>query len=212
MPSVADDVAIEDYVVAPDASVADLDLSDYANLWWQWAYSTPPDQGAVTDTSGARCDVNQDGPVWFLAGGFGTSKIERTCTIPAGKHVFFPVINMIVYPSNDGDIDCDSAKANAAANNSRYVFIRVNLDGSELKDAERFRIASTDCFDLLGKVPPEYGAPQVFPSATDGYWIMLKALPPGNHHLEFKAAYTNPDESYGGMVQNISYDLRVLSE
>jgi hypothetical protein len=202
-------LAIKDYVIEPDGVVAGHPMADYANLWWQWAYSIPDAENPVVDTTGVKCHVGQAGPVWFLAGGFDTAKISRSCTIPAGQHIFFPVINMVAYPPDGAQGDCEMIKAEAAENNSQYVFIRVNLDGSELKDAERFRVASTSCFDLLGMVPPEYGAPQVFPSATDGYWIMLKPLPRGKHHLEFKAAYTNPDESYGGMVQNIAYELTV---
>lgn len=40
---------------------------------------------------------------------------------------------------------------------------------------------------------------------------MLQPLPPGPHLLEFRAFYTNPDEALGDMVQNIAYNLTILS-
>jgi hypothetical protein len=46
-----------------------------------------------------------------------------------------------------------------------------------------------------------------YPSATDGFWVMLAPLPPGDHHLAFRAFYTNQGAPGGDAVQNISYEL-----
>jgi hypothetical protein len=204
-------LSIAQYIVEPGEHVAGTALESFANEWWQWAYSMQQTQSPVRDQSGSYCGVNQEGPVWYLAGGFGSSKIERACSLPADKHIFFPVINMVYYAPPGSEASCEMVKRGAALNNSEFVYIRVALDGSELDQAQRFRLASKSCFNLFARVPKEFDAPSVDPSATDGYWIMLKPLPPGHHKLEFRAFYSRPGASYGDMVQNISYDLTVLS-
>ena len=147
--------------------------------------------------------------MWFLAGGYGTSRISRSCTVPQGRYIFFPVINVITGAPPDLSDACATAKREAARNNDSYVYIRVSLNGSEVDKAERFRIASEECFDLFSRLPQQM-RPQVgYHSATDGYWIMLKPLPAGQYHLEFKAFYTNDGDAFGDMVQNISYDLTI---
>jgi hypothetical protein len=90
--------------------------------------------------------------------------------------------------------------------------LRVSLNGVPISDADQFRIASTDCYDPLARVPDNYEPPSLAPAATDGYWLMLQPLPKGTHELAFAAFYTNQDEGYGDMVQNIAYTLTVLPE
>lgn len=201
--------SVNSYVVELDEDISGENRAAYANDWWQWAASMPGAESPVQDTTGAKCDTNQQGSVWYLAGGYGTSLIRRTCTVPRDRHLFFPVINMLVYPPRGGSITCSGAKEEAARNNNRYTYIRVYIDGVQVQNAERFRVASVDCFNLLAHIPPEVNAPDVSPSATDGYWIMLRPLPVGTHKLDFQAFYTNPEVDFGGMVQNISYDLKI---
>lgn len=212
-PAVAETaVPLANLVIPPDQAVAGLPLSDYATLWWQWAFSMPQGESPIVDETGTLCAVGQSGPVWFLAGGYGSSRIHRSCEVPAGRHLFFPVINVVqmLYPTTAAD--CPALQAEAAANNDTYVFLKVLLDGESLDSPERFRLASTTCFDPFARSPASATAPQDALAATDGYWIMLQPLPAGPHLLEFRAFYTNPDEALGDMVQNIAYNLTILSD
>lgn len=204
--------SVDGYVVELDEVVANTDRPTFANDWWQWASSMPSRESPVSDTTGANCGVNQRQDVWYLAGGYGTSLIKRSCSVPSDRYIFFPVINMLVYPSQGSTQTCDDMKAMAAENNDRFVYIRVFLDGSQVKNAERFCVASDDCFDLSARVPATASAPSFSPSATGGYWIMLRPLPIGSHHLKFQAFYTNPDSGFGDMVQNITYDLIITKK
>lgn len=63
-------------------------------------------------------------PVWaglVSGGGYNTSRIERTCEVPADRHLFFPVINVVqmLYPATEAD--CPAIMAEAAQNNDSFV-------------------------------------------------------------------------------------------
>ena len=172
----------------------------------------PQSESPVRDQTGVHCALNQEGPVWFLAGGFGSSRIFRTCTVPVGKHIFFPLINMLEYTPAGSDRDCARVKAASAANNDRYVQLRAMLNDVPLEGLADNRISSEECFDPLERVPDIYAPPSWYPAATDGYWLMLRPLPAGEHVLSFQAFYTNQGTTYGDMVQNITYRLQVTDE
>src|SRR5215475_5430424 len=78
--------------------VANITLAQYppashlATSWWKWALETPASENPLTDTTGQFAGVNQSGRVWFLAGNPGGTTV-RTITVPAGKALFFPIVN-----------------------------------------------------------------------------------------------------------------------
>lgn len=193
----------------PDSVVADRDLAWYAQDWWQWAFSVPADQNPIRDADGRLCSMNQGGPVWYLAGGFGSARIHRACVVPAGRFIFFPIINTIVTTMPGQTRTCEEVRAEAAQNNDRYVYLIVEIDGVRIPDLQRTRIAPETCFDLAERAPSVVEPRPFYPSATDGFWVMLAPLSPGDHRIEFRAFYTNPDTLGGDAVQNISYDIRI---
>lgn len=180
----------------------------YAQDWWQWAFSAPLDANPVSDLDGRFCAIGQGGPVWYLAGGFGTSRINRSCTIPSGRYLFFPIINSVTTTPPGWSTSCAEVQATVARNYDDFVFLRAMLDGVPLPDLKQRRITPKECFDLAGRAEPELESHRYYPSATDGYWVMLAPLPAGDHALEFRGFITLPD-SGEQMVQNIVYHLIV---
>jgi hypothetical protein len=90
----------QDFIASPESHPGGLSYQQWGAKWWQWVLSIPASINPILDTTGANCDVDQSGPVWFLAG--GPPIAERNCTIPAGKMIFFPIINLINdYPCLD---------------------------------------------------------------------------------------------------------------
>ena len=72
------------------------DLGDLTADWWNWALQKPsPLEGSYN--GGPKCDGNYVKGVFFLAGAAlgAPPKVERTCTVPANKPIFFPVVNVI---------------------------------------------------------------------------------------------------------------------
>lgn len=178
--------------------------------WWQWALSVPQELSPVRDRTGAHCAVGQRGDAWFLAGGYGSSRIRRTCTVPQGKTLFFPVINMVFWPAQEGNgYTCDHARRSAALNNDSAIELFVELDGAALPDPKRYRVTTTQCFDVFARARESVPAPNAFPSASDGYWVMLNPLPAGKHVLKFGGRYNRESGAFGKMVQDIEYELTV---
>jgi hypothetical protein len=201
--------AADNFAMPPGSIIAGEVLEEYTNLWWQWAYSMNPEESAVVDTTGASCGVNQSGDVWYLAGGYGSSIIHRVCYMPVGKYVFFPVINMVFAPPVSRKASCEAVMRGASLNNDAMLSIHVEVDGELLSQPEQLRMKSPDCFNLAAKVPENLAAEPVYPSAADGFWVMLEPLSPGQHVIKFHAQYNRPEGSFGSMAQNIKYTLIV---
>ena len=184
---------------------------ELANQWWQWAMASPRPSSPVSDRTGERCANGQQGDVWFLAGGYGSSKIRRKCTVPAGKTLFFPLINMVYWPTPDGveTFTCDRAKKLAALNNDTAIDLFAEIDGQAVEHLKQYRLASQQCFDVFSRVPAAQKTYKAYPSSTDGYWLQIKPLSPGRHTLKFGGRYNRNSADYGRMVQDIEYELVV---
>jgi hypothetical protein len=65
--------------------------------WWQWALSVPTPVNPLMDQTGEDCVIGQRGSIWFLAGVgiFGGGTAARTCSVPQGNTLVFPVINSV---------------------------------------------------------------------------------------------------------------------
>ena len=83
-------------VIPPNAKAYGMTYGEWSAKWWQWAFSLPVDQNPFFD-EGGNCTNGangQFGPVWFLTGVINVSGTAvRDCTVPAGKALFFPIIN-----------------------------------------------------------------------------------------------------------------------
>ncbi len=182
---------------------------EYANIWWQWANTMSDEISPIRDNNGKYCHINQSGDVWFLAGGYGTSKIKRHCIIPQGKHIFFPVINMAYWPENGTNKTCQAVKEESALNNNELYFIYVELDGQSVPNMRNNRIRSKECFDLNGLLAKQKNVEKIYPAATDGFWLMLKPLAKGMHSLKFNAQYQHDSALHGNSMQDIEYTIEV---
>ena len=77
--------------------------------WWQWLLQTPVNinpefsaPGTPGSPAPVDCSAGQSGKVWFLGGTFApttpagappASNVYRTCSIPSGTFLFFPLLN-----------------------------------------------------------------------------------------------------------------------
>lgn len=184
--------------------------ADLSAAWWRWAMAAPPETNPVGDATGEHCAVGQQGSVWFLAGGFGSSRISRRCVIPAEKYVFFPIITTAYWPA-EGEIryTCEDAKRNAAINNDGARDLFVELDGVAMDDPKGLRARTDACFDLYDQIDQPHRPYRAYPAAADGYWVLLSPLQRGKHTLRFGGRYSAPGQSGGDTVQEIEYEVMV---
>jgi hypothetical protein len=196
-------VAQTEIVVLPAERVANASQADWSKAWWQWAGSFDRADSPVADRTGTNCHLKQNGPVWFLAGTYGTQRTVRTCKVPRDKYLFFPLINYVVMPTaasaSCGAACCPSFAQTAKAVTDEPSNLVLELDGGRIDGLAQYRQATVECFDMGALAEPKY---RVFPSAANGYYVMLRPLSPGRHVLNFGGMLP-------GMSQAVTYTLLV---
>jgi hypothetical protein len=198
------------YVFSPDSKPYGMTYGEWSVKWWQWIESIPKEHNPVSDSTGKNCAVNQNGPVWFLAGTSGGSA-ERSCTIPAGKDIFAPLINNECSYVENKNLKTESElRACAIAGNNGATGLTATIDGVAISNLNRLRIASP-LFNLT--FAPGNGAglpPSSTQSVSDGFWIFLKPLSPGTHEIKFGGAVENFAEgSVNNFANHVTYHLMV---
>lgn len=185
--------------VSPAEAVEGMSQAEWSRAWWQWAGSFDQSESPVADRTGALCASRQGSKVWFLAGTYGTHRTVRTCKVPRGKYLFFPLINYVVMPSASATASCASMTGRAARMTEEVSALVLEVDGFRVPGLASYRQATKACFDMGERSEPRA---RVFPSAANGYYVMLRPLNPGKHTIEFGGALP-------GMLQAVSYTLIV---
>jgi hypothetical protein len=184
--------------------------AELAAAWTQWAYSKPaadsPVIGGDPDYTDAQCDGTPVSPTqgkqWFLAGTTDGSKVVRTCTMPVGTHLFFPVVTSFgvkVFSFEDAEVERQKAITfinNVLADPAFRQSIEVTVDEKAVK-SNRIVRATSPLFTLT--LPednifncPTCAPPVVVPAGeykgalADGVWVTLPPLPPGVHTIHFE--------------------------
>jgi hypothetical protein len=181
-------------VIPPQARAYGLSYAEWGAQWWRWAYSFPLAEFPPLQSGELDCGLGQSGPVWFLAGTTGQGPVTRSCTIPAGKAIFFPIISYLNdYPCPDpnfrpppGETLEQFLTEGAEAVIDLVTQLEVVVDGQSMNDLFSYR-ATSHLFTFIAD--PSLVA---FDSCvtgteqdgvTDGYWILLRPLPTGPHTI-----------------------------
>jgi hypothetical protein len=187
-------------LLAPDASVAGISQAEWSRAWWQWAASFERSESPIADRNGEKCHLKQSGPVWFLAGTYGSRRTIRKCTVPGGKYLFFPLINYMVVPVRQADRpSCATITQTAKETTDGVSMLVLELDGVRGSGLENHRQATAECFDAGTRAEPRI---KLFPAAANGYYAMLKPLKPGTYELNFGGVLPS-------MMQAVTYTLVV---
>jgi hypothetical protein len=185
--------------------------------WWKWVLAIPALDNPQFDPTGADCALGQNGGIWFLAGTAGVS-VTRSCTIPAGKAIFFPLVAIENdYPCPDpnfqpppGQSLKDFLTEGAAATIDHTTELEAELDGVAIPNLFSYR-GTSNMYSFVGDPsltgfdPCITGTQQK--AVSDGYWLLLAPLSPGTHTLHFRAAIVFPDGS--GFSTEATYNLTV---
>lgn len=215
-------------VVPPQATAYGHSYGEWGAMWWQWALGLPPDINPVLDPTGEFCDSGQQGQVWFLAGTFG-GPAERVCEVPSGKAIFFPIVNWTLWEPDDHEAavavaeslgidpsqltDAELMQLGVAWLTDQSTPLSCTVDGVPLSDLNSYRGTPT-AYDLVmdDQLAELFGIEGGLksPAAADGYWLMLKPLPPGEHTIEWHGAANIGDPLPTSFTVDIIYHLKVV--
>ncbi|WP_425071736.1 hypothetical protein [Sagittula sp. S175] len=201
---------VADYVVPLNEAVAGHTQGFYANDWWQWAMSAPRGESPQDDPTGQACARDQGDKVWYLSNAISGKAQRRRCTVPAGRHLFFPVTSVYDTTAPARPLTCAEARRSAAHVADTPVVMEIRVDGTLVPLPEKHRIAPEKCFDLTARMAPEAGVAPMYPSATNGYWMMLRPLPPGRHVISFRVGTPDTKKPFAKPLQDVTYDLTIL--
>jgi hypothetical protein len=130
-------------ILPANSNAYGMSYGEWSAKWWVWAYSMPVDHHPLYDT--ADCSEGQLGKVWFLGGTFtatpvpgGTSAtVNRTCTVPTGTALFFPIINSEAATlEGDGPANQLSAAAKFYRDHARNL--HAEIDGVPVENLQSY--------------------------------------------------------------------------
>jgi len=196
-------------VFAPNSKPYNKTYGEWNQIWWEWAQKEPIENNTIVDPTGEKCAVNQDDPnVWFLGGTTG-GRVERDCTIPASKAIFFPLLNTECSTAEDPSLKTEEALRDCARNNApdrARVVLKASVDGQEIPDLEKYWTESS----LYNYTLPEdniWGAPAgLTQEVAAGYYLMLEPLPPGKHIIYLSGANIAGEQTF---ATEVIYNLTV---
>jgi hypothetical protein len=187
--------------------------------WQQWALSIPASENPQLDTTGGKCMVGERGSVWFLAGVFfgGAGTATRTCSVPGGEALYFPVINSVqinspnVCGQGPENLSVEELRSMAAPTIDAATNLSMTVDGIAVKNVRRvksevFVVALPENNVFVAPCAPLPVPAGIYsPAVDDGFYVLLKPLPLGHHTLHFQA-----ESPAGVIVEDVTYNLTVV--
>ena len=193
---------------------------EWAIEWEKWKEAGTVDRNAITDTTGRYCNLNQPKEgIWFLAGTFG-GIVNRSCTIPKGRALFYPVVEFswIDCPGTPDEDLSDAQVRGILADGIDFACqLTSTLDGVAISSLEvltartqtpRFTSVLRNDSVIAATCTPPLSAGKTGRQIADGYWIMLPPLPPGKHKLTLHGALCAPNGP-AFFETGVTYDLTV---
>ncbi|NVB42303.1 hypothetical protein G6O69_31055 [Pseudenhygromyxa sp. WMMC2535] len=180
-------------VIVPDDPTTTAIYETLSTQWWSWSYGIEGQDHPILDPDGSSCglgDVSDE--LFFLAGTAGGAA-TRSCQVPTGKALFFPLINGVnLNHPDDPQLPAEDLAAALGGVLDLACDLELSLDGAPmLTDFDDNRVAAGPFAmevvkgqfndDPEGTLPPGIYDPTV----SDGYWALVTPLSPGDHVLEF---------------------------
>lgn len=210
-------------VFPPSSQPFGKTYGEWSAEWWQWALAGPDGENAVQDTTGEFCAVNQPkGKVWFLAGSFGIAGVERSCTIPPDRALFYPLLNIVWIDcpgTPDEDLTDAEVRGILSGPEDPACQITSTLDGVSISSLQIITVR-TQSPKFTGTLPEKHlpflaGCGFELPvgktgrQISDGYWIMLPPLSPGDHTLTLHGAGCDSQTGAVFFESGVTYHLKV---
>ena len=192
---------------SPDSNPYGTSFPVWTTKWWQWFVGIPNSQQPFPDTTGEKCDTNQAGPVWYLVGSGG--KVERNCSIPSSKAILFPILNTECSYSESPSLKNEAELRKCAVDSNKDAILSASLDNQEIKNIDKYKITS-GLFNVSYPSDPVFVTNSNFSQAvSDGWFIMLEPLKPGQHELKFSASQVGAQTTGESTALDVTYHLTI---
>lgn len=198
-------------VILPQgSSVAGQTVPEYTAQWWQTALEVPFSQSPLTDPMAAE-DV---GAVTFLYGPSSPDpviSVNRSVTIQ-DDFILFPVLNgfFAITSTDPPGTTVADAREVLAGGIDEIQSLFATIDGVSVPMSELLlHREQSPVFTLdlpegnLFGIPPEF----VDETVSDGYWLMLEPLGPGEHTLSFGGQF---GPTFNNQELRVDYAVSVI--
>ena len=191
---------------------------EWAADWWQVALETPAPVNPFTDAGGENCEQGDMGNVWFLFGSLTPDTIiERSCEIPVGTALFFPILTVFYGAFLDDPADTRTEEfirqqvecAETAASTLLFEFNGEPVPGLDqfFKPPEFFYEVQLPEDNIFGATEDDILELKLSPSVDAGFYLLLRPLPPGIYELHWEGSAQGC--SFGDFTQNVTYHLTI---
>jgi hypothetical protein len=196
-------------VFALDSKPYGSTYGQWAANWWNWITSIPEENNPVGDETGEKCAIGQKGPVWFLPGTAG-GKLERSCTVPAGKAIFMVILDAECSKTEFPKLNTEEEFRKCTGDLNEGATLSATVDGIKLKDLEKYRVESP-MFNMVfpsNNIFGQKAGPTI--AKSDGWYVILEPLSPGTHNVSFAGSILgNPVTGTESYTTDVTYHLNV---
>lgn len=204
--------------------------------WWKWILGIPADESPATDETGQFCDIDQKGPIWYLAGFAGSSEglpggsATRDCSIPEGKDILIPIFNTVCAEITDAglvkdllglqqDDEIPPSQLKEGLTRCTNFFMdhivrqSFSIDGQTLADddLDDYRVLSPQ-FQIVypeGNVFGQFPTDIKQKAIAEGSWVLIKDLEPGEHVIEAFSHLVFPEFGNFEFQTSVRYHLTI---
>jgi hypothetical protein len=180
-------------IFQPDSEPYNLSYAEHAQNYWKWLLSIPASETPINDETGEKCTVaqsNTNSSVFYLVEGEG--RVERTCTVPAGKGLLIPIMTVEISDKESPGLAVEELSSSAKKDQDGVNSLYLKVDDNEYTydDLLEYRLTEPTVFQatfpdngIFGVI--EGGLSNV---AADGFYILTEPLTEGNHIVHFKTS------------------------
>ena len=202
-------------IYPPNSKPYNLTYDSHAKNFWKWLLAVPASENPVNDQTGEKCangQLNTNSSVFYLSFNNG-GKSERTCTVPAGKALLIPVMQVEVsdkeLPGASVEELRSTAKKDQDSVNSLYL--KIGDKEYSYQDLLKYRTQPTEPFKAIFPDNGIFGIAKGGPSkvVADGFYILTDPLAKGTYPIHFKSSLICPDPDCAepNFAQDIQYTI-----
>lgn len=197
---------VTDVVFPSDAKPFGIPYGEWTANWWQWNMGMPSASHLREHFDPAKCNMNQEGPVWFLPDGLN-GKEFRSCTIPSDKAILVPLLTGNCDNDNPQSPMSDADLLKCASEGGDFSVVSASLDGIPIQNLKIPRVTSPYFNMTVPKDNVFNNIPGIFRAISDGWYVFLKPLSQGDHELKLVTNVANPYHNEYNYASELTYNI-----